>query len=113
MNIFREKKFKWLLLDMLVFIFLAVIFGVVIDTIFPSPHEKENVWKSFFMFLVQVFIDSIVIFFLGRLYEKLVKRDPDLYYGFTLFVVLFFIVQLQLVTRLKIIYEFLNPSIQI
>ena len=106
-------KAKWFLVDILIFVALAIILGIIIDLIFPEPDDTEEMRVTFFLLFSQIFVDSIIVYFLGFGYEKLVNRDPDLYYGFTLFIVLFFLVQLQLLNRLKRFYLFFFPDLEI
>jgi len=108
-----KRRFDWLLIDIFLFSFLAVIFGILVDAIFPEPGENETFTETCILLILQILLDGILVYILGFGYESVVQRDPDLYYGFTIFTVIFFLVQLQLLSRLRILYSVLAPNIQL
>ncbi|MHB1910110.1 MAG: hypothetical protein ACYCQJ_14730 [Nitrososphaerales archaeon] len=96
--------FREIFVDILILVYVALFAGFFIDLILPRPKPEESLLRSFIMFWIQIIIDALVCMFVATGFEALVERDADDYYAFTLFTVIFFLVQVQLFDRIDIIY---------
>lgn len=94
-----------LILDSLLFTLLSLVLAFLVDLIIPSPKPDENILLTIFWLVIQIILDTVIIFLLSYAYGEVVKREPDKYYGLTMFIVIFFIAQGQLYVRLKTVYK--------
>lgn len=106
----KEKKGKFInnwyvLRDCLIASVAGIILGYVIDFFFPLPKKAHSAWFSLLMIMLQVLIDGFVVYYYGEIFTFFFGQDPDSYRGFTVFGVLFFLVQIQLLTRLNYVFQ--------
>lgn len=94
-----------LFLDIVVLTYMAMFFGFLVDIIFPTPNPREPFHRTFALLWIQILVDALICVFVAKGWEQLVDHDPDEYYAFTIFTVVFFLVQTQLFDRLTIFYH--------
>lgn len=102
------KTHSYVLRDCIMATILAVVLGFLVDIIFPLPNKKETMLKSVVLLLLQAALDSIIIFYYASVYKIIFKNEPDIFYGYSVFVTLFFLSQQQLLFRLERIYFHLS-----
>lgn len=95
----------YVLRDCLLASIFGILLGYLIDVFFPLPKKAHAVWFSLIMIILQVVIDGFIIYYYGEIFTYFFGRDPDDYRGFTVFGVLFFLVQIQLLTRLNYVFQ--------
>lgn len=105
----REHRlhFKYsldILRDALLFSVLAVILGFLIDYLFPLPNKNESTLKTIFLIALQIVIGAITVYLVAEIYTYIFGYDPDRYFGFTMYTVVYFLVQIQLLYRLNMLY---------
>ena len=101
----HEFKNDWYVLrDCFIAIILGIILGFLIDIIFPFPRNIDSFWKAFFLTIIQLTVDGFIVYYYSIIFEYFFKNDSDAYRGFTVFSVLFFLVQIQLLQRLQYLY---------
>jgi len=105
-DILTTYNFSEVIFDTVLFAILAIAFGYIIDVIIPFPKQNESAIKCILLVMLQIIISGVFLFLISKLYENSVHRDPDLYYGVSMFIVLFFLVQGQLIKRLQTIYQY-------
>ena len=107
-----------LIIESIIGVLLAVIFGYLLDALFPEPTQDESFERTILLVSGQLLIDSFIVW--GVIYfvsEYLNRFDQETYEGMTgylLFTVVFFLVQTQLLARFERIYkDIFNRSIDI
>ena len=90
--------------DTLFFSIVAILLGYLIDRIYPPISSDETPSETFLLIIVQILLGALVIFLVFSLYQGRFRSDPDIYLGATIFVVIFFMVQTQLLHRLVNFY---------
>ena len=98
------RDFNILIVDTILFTLLAIFLGFAVDYIFPTYTSDELPLKSFILVMIQVTVGVVITFALMGIYEHYTSRDADSFLGETVFVVIFFLVQTQLLARLDNIY---------
>lgn len=83
---------------------VGITCGFVIDLFFPVPSREESAFRLIIMIIFQILISSFILFYLAQLYIIVFRTDPDFHYGFSIFSVIFYLVQVQLLDRLNILY---------
>lgn len=96
-----------ILIDTLVFVSLAIIFGYTIDVLFPAPGDESFI-KSLGLIYLQIFLGIVILYTIDSLYLKLTGRNSKTYFGINVYSVLFFLVQKQLGARLIKVFDTLN-----
>jgi hypothetical protein len=96
--------FLYAVRDIIIFSIVAIVCGFTIDYIYPQSNITDSVWITLFWLFFQIFIGGLVIYGLSRLYELVTGAKADQYFGLTFFVVLFFLIQIQLYNRLVKVY---------
>lgn len=91
--------------DMLLFGILGIILGLLVDFVFVDPTPDENLMEAIFYLLLQIVICGIIIYYLAKGYQRIFGTEPDLYYGLTMFEIIFFLVQVQLFERISILFH--------
>jgi hypothetical protein len=94
----------YVLRDALIFSVIGIVLGFLIDFIFPEPHTTESHALAFFYVILQIVIDAFIVFFISELYTMVFGQEADTYIGFSVFTVIFFLVQVQLLQRLNNLY---------
>lgn len=94
-----------IILNALFFGALAIFLGFIIDYIFSNPEDNESTLTLFILIMLQIVITAVIIYYVDFIYEKVIGIDSDDYFGFTMFTVIFFLVQEQLFDRLSIFYR--------
>jgi len=94
-----------LLTDFVIYAFLGLSLGYLMDIIIPPPTIKENPIKALFWFSIQLLI-GILMLYLVIFLNILSERENTPYHApiQTVFVVLFYLAQSQLYVRAQIIY---------
>lgn len=107
---FKTFKNNWLVLrDCVIAIICGIVLGFIVDFIFPYPKKNENFWLALFLVILQLTVCSFIVYYYGELFAYFFgEEDSDDYRGFTVFGVLFFIVQVQLLYRLNILFKSLT-----
>lgn len=95
--------FFHVLLNVLIFAVLGILLGFTVDYIFPPPTDDEGVGILWVLILTQIVFTAILIYYIDRLYEYVFGVDSDTYFGMTIFMLLFFLVQQQLFYRLNLL----------
>lgn len=90
--------------DVLMFSIAAIIFGMLLDIIFPIPKSDEPIVKTVLLLFSQILISAMFIFIVGYLYTSIFGRDPNSHLGMTVFILIFFLLQSQLFTRLSYLW---------
>lgn len=96
---------KFLIRDALIFGIIGLILGFLVDLVFPLPQDGESVWTTIVLILAQIIICVIIVYYVDKAYEKVFGYDSSLYMGFTIFVVLFFLGQIQLLNRAEVVFN--------
>lgn len=91
--------------DAFIFAVLGIILGFLIDMIFPEPNPNDTTARLIMLTLAQIVITIYITFVVDETYIELFGVDSDTFLGFTAFTIIFFLVQQQLLTRLKIVYN--------
>lgn len=108
---FSLKNHTYVIRDSIIGTVLGIVLGFIIDIIFPLPNKDEYFLLTIVLLLVQIILDAIILFYYSFLYKTFFKNEPDSFYGFSVFTVLFFLTQQQMLYRLAKIYRhFLNKS---
>ena len=94
----------YIIRDSLIFGILGVILGFVVDLIFPLPNKNDSIVKTTILMFIQIAVSAIIIFFIAEMYTLIFGYNSDKFYGFTMFTVIFFLSQYQLINRLNILY---------
>lgn len=79
--------------------------GFVVDFFFVDPDPEESTLEVIFYILLQVIVCTIITYYIGKCYEKYFGGDKDQHTGFTLFIVIFFLVQVQLFERISLLFH--------
>lgn len=85
--------------------FVAIVLGFAVDYMFNEPTGNESTPKLFFLIMMQLIVTTIIIYYFDILFESILCHDSDLYFGLTVFCVVFFLVQEQLFNRLSILFK--------
>jgi len=99
------KHFFRIILTAVIFGFLAVLLGFVIDFIFSNPQGTESTCELIIRITFQIILGTLIIYYIDQSFESIFGIDSDTYFGLTIFGVLFFLVQQQLFLRLSILYQ--------
>lgn len=99
--------FGHVVVHVLVFAVLGILFGITISYIFPNKSfETETWWETIFWLLCQLILDSIVIYFIDKLYMQVFDSDDsDEYIGISVFVTILMITQVQIYNRCGKLYQ--------
>lgn len=97
-------SFLYAVRDIIIFSILAIVCGFILDFIYPVSSLTDSVWRTLFFLFFQIFIGGLIVYGLSYLYNMITGNQPDQYFGLTFFVVLFFLIQVQLYNRLVKIY---------
>ncbi len=109
---FSVRNHFFVIRDSILASFLGIILGFIVDIIFPLPNKDENFFKSALFIIIQIILDGIILYYYALLYKITFNDLPDIFYGFSVFTVIFFLTQQQLLYRLaKIYYHFTNKSL--
>lgn len=88
-----------------VFGIFAIALGFAVDFFFQEPKESESTPRLVVLILLQLIITTLVIYYFDILFEAVLGYDSDVYFGLTIFCVIFFLVQTQMLHRLSILYK--------
>ncbi len=91
--------------DAVIFCILGLILGFLVDFLFVDPDPYEYLFETIFYILMQVIICAVIVYCIGQAYEAYFGFDPDTYFGLTMFIVIFFLVQVQLFERVALLFE--------
>jgi len=94
--------------DIFIAIFMGIMLGFLIDVIFPMPKKLDSGLKTASLIILQVIIDGFVVYYYGLLFMWIFGVDADHHRGFTIFGVLFFLVQCQLLVRLNYLFRLIT-----
>jgi len=94
-----------LILDTVFFVLVSLICAYIIDYFIREPDENESFGTSLGLLLLQIVIGVLVIYQLGVIYDNIGMRDPRKYYGLDIFIVLFFMAQPQILSRIDNVYK--------
>ena len=87
--------------DAVVFTAIAIVFGFLIDFLAPRFDLDEPPLWSLNLVMLQVVVDIIILYIIVNIYQYLFGRAVDESLGQTMFIVIFFLVQIQLFQRLN------------
>lgn len=88
-----------------VFGIFAIALGFAVDYFFQEPDDNESTTKLVILIFLQLIITALVIYYFDILFEAVLGHDSDVYFGLTIFCVIFFLVQTQMLHRLSILYK--------
>jgi Na+-driven multidrug efflux pump len=91
-------------IEIVLFGIFGVIMGMLTDFIFPNFQHSESTIHSTMMLFAQLIFSGLVVYLTAKFYNKILKKDPDLYAGFTVFVLVYFLFQTQLYVRVSLLY---------
>lgn len=101
----HQFKNDWYVLrDCFIAIIMGILLGFIIDFIFPFPKKIDSFTRAFLLTVIQLTIDGFIVYYYSIIFEYLFKNESDAFRGFTVFSVLFFLVQMQLLQRLDYLY---------
>lgn len=87
---------------------LGILAGFAIDMIFPRPDSDEVWWVSYLLIITQITLGVLLIYSLDVFILASHGRDRDLYFEMSVFLLIFFLAQNQLLERLKRLFFTLN-----
>ena len=98
-----------LTIETLIGAFSGIFLGYLVDFIFPEPKKDEKIGETVGWVILQIFVDSLIAYWVIFLVSEYTIRFNQAKYegmvGFLLFGILFFLVQVQLLNRLSVIYS--------
>lgn len=90
-RIYRVPEVVLIARDVFFFTFLGLTFGLGIDYAFSYiTIPPDNVGAFFGLYLLQLNLNAVVIFFTLKLYERIWARNPNMYLGYTTFISVFY-----------------------
>jgi len=98
-------NFIYFFTDSILFVILALTLGYIIDVFIKVPSKNEPLSQSILLLLLQIIIGMIVIYIIDYLFENFNGRSSISFFGLTIFTVLFFLTQQQLLKRITLIYH--------
>jgi len=99
----KNKIFIKIVINTLIFIFLAIILGFLINYFIPRPRINETLLTSGIMLFIQLVISTIILLLLANWYYKITGLQADTFAGLTIFSIIFFTLQYQIPIRLRMI----------
>lgn len=99
------RHFNMVVMCAFVFGIFAIGLGFAVDYLFQEPRETESTPRLIFMILLQLIVTALIIYYFDMLFEAVLGHDSDVYFGLTIFCVIFFLVQLQMLNRLSLLYK--------
>lgn len=94
--------------DSILAIIFGIVLGFVLDIFFPEPKKSENFWTTTFLLGLQILISGFILYYYSVFYYYFYGSEVDTYLGFSVFSVIFFLVQTQLLNRLDLIYKHMS-----
>lgn len=91
--------------EVIVFSLLGLLFGFLLTYLFPALMPDESPWLSLLYVILQVLINTIIIFAIDEAYVCIFKHDSDDYVGITVFSIVLFACQFQIQGRIRYIYR--------
>jgi len=101
------------ILDALFFLTLALTLVYIIDIFIRIPSPNEPFYITVITLYIQIIIGMIVLYCIDFIFEKINNRPSTSYFGITVFGVLFFMTQQQLLKRVSIIYHHVRDVLPI
>jgi len=86
------------------FAVIGMILGFAMALLMPPFTTSETWYYSMAYLLLQLLVDSIVIFMIDRAYMLLFNTDSDTYIGITVFVYVFLMLQYTMTLRMQNIF---------
>lgn len=109
-KILHFKMIIYVIRDSIIFGSLGIIFGLLIDLIFSRPKSEESLIQALVLVFVQLIICGIIIYFISLFYESAFGYNADEYIGLTIFTVIFFLVQVQLLDRISEVFDIISST---
>jgi hypothetical protein len=88
----------------------GIVFGFAVDYIFPDPTPTEGYYVLLGLALLQIIVTTLVVYYIDMWYERYMGVDSDTFFGMTMFIVVFFLVQNQLFRRLDLLRRWFSPT---
>lgn len=97
-----------LVIDTLFFVTLAIFLGYLVDVLIPNPKPNETFWESLAWIYIQIAFAILILFSVDQLYMWITGIGAESFYGLNVYGVIFFLVQTQLVERVRRIFNTLD-----
>lgn len=87
---------------------LGILAGFAMDMIFPKPSTDEVWWVSYLLIITQITLGALLIYAIDVFMLAAHRRDRDLYFEMSIFLLIFYLSQNQLLERLNRLFYTLN-----
>lgn len=106
--IYNGKNLLTVIRDSICFIILALIFGFILEMLIPNVKKTESHFVSFLYIILQLILTIVIVYLILIVYERITGNDAYDFLGTITFLIVFVILQNQVVMRTKYLYHFFS-----